>query len=313
MADNSEHFQQFMEEGHNAAWQHDWVTAAQAYRKACELMPENADARINLGLAYLNSGQLAPALKEYRLATKLTPADPVPLERSADVLERMGKLKDAAQYYVRVADVYLKQRDLTKAIGNWERATQLTPGLVSIHARLAQAYERIGDTKQAIREYLTLAFNFQRMDDVEKGKRAVQRALKMEPNNRQALNTLQALETGGAVTPPTDMRKPRQAVPLDEPADNEPDLFWSPETDVVEISESDPLGPVGEAMSIALELLAAHMVEIGLDPNAMFVLQGMEFQRQSAHSSAINTYKQADAGGLKHPALHLNLGALLLL
>ena len=82
-------------------------------------------------------------------------------------------------------DIYISQRDLDKAIGNWERATYLTPGLIPIHAKLATAYERTGANKKAIREYLTLAFNFQRMNDTEKAIQAVQRALRLERDARE--------------------------------------------------------------------------------------------------------------------------------
>jgi tetratricopeptide (TPR) repeat protein len=72
--------------------------------------------------------------------------------KSADVLERLGRLKEGAQQYVNVAEIYLAQRDLEKAIGNWERATRLSSGLVQIHQRLALAYERTGQRKNAIRD-----------------------------------------------------------------------------------------------------------------------------------------------------------------
>lgn len=61
------------------------------------------------------------------------------------MLERMGQLREAAQQYVKVSELYVAMKDIEKAIMTWEHATTLTPGLVSVHARLAQAYERIGD------------------------------------------------------------------------------------------------------------------------------------------------------------------------
>jgi len=307
MVDHQE-FEKYMDVGNNAAWDHDWSAAIEAYSQAVQVRPENPDAHINLGLALLNNGQLDRALKVYKRAHQLSPDDPIPLERSADVLERMGQLKEAAQQYVKVSDVYLAMRDLDKAIGNWERATQLTPGLVSVHARLAQAYERVGDKQKAIREYLTLAFNFRRVDDLSKAIRAVERALRLDKNNPQALNTLRALKSGGEVILPDDITS--RSKPEAKP---EADPFGMPlENATPDVGEAHPLGPIGEAMDEGLGLLAAHVVESGLNEYVMHAMQGMENQRQDDVEQAIAAYNKAYRGGLQHPALRMNLGGLLL-
>ncbi len=192
MAETNDEFQRHVEAGYNAAWDQDWPTAAKEYTAALKIVPDDADVHLHLGLALLKQEQLSRALDVYNRASQLAPDDPIPLEKSADVLERMGRLREAAQKYVKVSEVYLGQQDLKKAIGNWERATQLTPGLIGIHAKLARAYEKVGDNKKAIREYLTLAFNFRRVDQVDRAIKAVERALQLDRRNAQALNTLRA-------------------------------------------------------------------------------------------------------------------------
>jgi len=312
MSCNEKDFQNEMALGNNAAWEGDWITAVEHYTKAIQICPEDPDAHVNLGLALKNTDQLERSLKVYQRATQLDDDDPVPLEGMADVLERMGQLKEAAQQYVKVADIYLAQKDLDRAIGNWERATQLTPGLVSVHVRLAQAYDRIGDKKSAIREYLTLAFNFHRMNDNPKAIKAVDRALRLDKRHPQALNALRALRSGGDLTLPEDARtsaSPRDAAN----GDGEFDLFAQPIITDPSIGESDPLGPMGEAMSEALVLLAEHVIQSGLDQYVAFALQGMEFHRQGDHADAVKAYQEAAKGGMNHPSLKLNLGALLVL
>jgi tetratricopeptide (TPR) repeat protein len=298
-------YQEFMEVGNVAAWDQDWTSAIDAYTKAIQIMPDDPDAHVNLGLALLNAGQIERALKVYRRAHQLSPEDPLPLERSADILERLGQLREAAQQYVKVSEVYLSLRDLNKAIASWERATQLTPGLVGVHARLAQAYERVGDSKQAVREYLTLAFNFHRLGDKQKAIRAVDRALRLDRKNRHALNTLQALKADAEVVLPDEIirRAPAKAddVIIDDSVDLDGDV----------IIEADPLGPIGEALNLSLELLAAYVVESGLDASVAFALQGMEAQRQSLTEEAIAGYLQADEAGMRHPAMKMALGGLL--
>ena len=311
MADRAQ-FETHMDEGHNAAWDQDWSTAIQAYTKAVQIQPEDPDAHTNLGLALLNDRQLDRALKVYKRANQLSPDDPLPLERSADVLERMGRLKEAAQQYVKVSDIYLAQRDLDKAIGNWERATQLTPGLIKVHSRLAQAYERIGDTQKSIREYLTLAFNFQRQGNTRNAIRAVERALRQERDNSQALNTLRALKSGGDVNLPADITTRQKPQSLDEQDDLDP--FGQPRASAQpEIGEANPLGPVGEALNDAMSMLAEYVVESGLGEHVMYAMQAMGHQRQDKREAAIDAYRQAEEAGLRTPPLKMNLGGLLVL
>lgn len=305
MPGNREAYEQSMNAGHNAAWDQEWPAAITSYGRAIQEFPEDSEAHIHLGLALLKSGRLDDALKVYNRASQLTPNDPIPLEKSADVLERMGRLQDAAQRYVSVAEIFLSQRDFNKAIGNWTKATDLTPGLLSVHAKLAQAYEHIGNKKDAVYHYLMLAYNFQRAGENKKALRAGQRALKLEPNNPQTLNILHALESGREIPPPASHRAATAA---------SESSFLSPEMEARQsVGEADPLGPIGEAMTEALSLLASYVVESGdLDMAGSFALQGLELQRQGERAPAIKAYKQAESS-LRHPSLKLNLGGLMLL
>jgi len=302
MSDFAE-FQQYMEAGHSAAWEGDWGTAIESYSKAVQAASEDADAHINLGMALLRDGQLDRSLKVFRRANQLAPDDPVPLEGTADVLEHMGQLKEAAQQYVKVSDIYLAQRDLNKAIMNWEHATQLTPGLVSVHARLAQAYERVSRPEDAIREYLTLAYNFKRMNDQAKAVRSVERALKIDRNHPEALNALRALKSGGDIVLP-DSYLNREVTPI-------MDDDFSFEDERVDVGEAHPLGPIGEALDESLVMLAEFVVEGGLNEFVMYAMQGMELQRQEQLDEAVAAYIQADSAGLDHPSLKMNIGGLL--
>ncbi len=303
MARNREAYEQSMNAGHNAAWDQEWGLAVASYGRAIQEFPDDPEAHIHLGLGLLEMGRLDDALKVYTRAHQLAPEDPIPLEKSADVLEQMGRLREAAQQYVNVSEVYLAQHDLDKAIDNWERATRLTPGLIPVHAKLAQAYERIGEKKKAIYEYLNLAFNFRRLNDVERAIKAAQRALRLDRNNAQVLNILHVLESGGEILPPTDdiMTAPNGKAVL--PLDDEP----------VALVEDNPLGPLGEALNYGLGLLAAFIME-GSDAGKIAgdALQAMEAHRQGLYDIAVQAYQRADSK-LRHPAIKMNLGGMLLL
>jgi tetratricopeptide (TPR) repeat protein len=303
MPGNREAYEQAMNAGHNAAWDQEWMLAVNAYGRAIQEFPSDPEAHIHLGLGLLELGRLEDALKVYSRASQLAPEDPIPREKSADVLERMGRLQQAAQQYISVAEIYLQQRDLDKTIANWERATHLTPGLIPVHAKLAQAYERIGDKKQAIREYLTLAFYFQRQNDGDRAIKAAQRALRLERSNPQILNTLRALEAGTEIQPPASAEAPgaRAGFDRDKPTGKQTAPMHS---------EVDPLGPMGEAMTESLGMLAMFVMEGNARDATGDTLQAMEAHRQGLPDDAIAAYLRAEKQ-LKHPALKLNLGALL--
>jgi tetratricopeptide (TPR) repeat protein len=314
MPGNRQIYEQAMNMGHSAAWDQAWDRAIAAYGRAVQEMPEDPAAHNSLGLALLQARRLEDALKVYTRAHQLSPDDPIPLEKSADVLERLGRLKEAAQQYVNVAEIYLAQRDLSKAIGNWERATRLSSGLIQIHQRLALAYERTGQRKSAIREYLTLAFNFQRAERTDIAIQAVERALRIEPGNPQALNTLAALQTGALINIETledeEQENEEQAreQAFDRTFAQRPGEVGIPQR---EVGAADVRGPIGEAVEVALAALATYVFESGdLDEGGVQAIQAIEYQRQRQIAEAIGAYERALAAKMRHPAIYMNLGTM---
>ena len=313
MAGDRNAYQNHMNDGHNAAWDKNWDVAIKSYSRAVHEFPEDPEAHVHLGMSLLEAERLDDALKVFTRAYQLSPDDPTPIEKSAEILEKLGRLKEAAEQYINVADIHLATRDLDKAIATWERATQLTPGLVKIHAKLAQAYERIGNKKRSVYEYLMLAYNFYRAGDNAKATKTVERALRLDRHNPQALNTLRALRTGGEVVMP---QSDHTEVEPQSGSNNDSVFgeFASSFDDVdASIASADPLGPMGEAMGQALVALAAYVVESGsLDAAGADALQAMELQRQDMTEKAIAAYQRAEPR-MDHPALKLNLGVLLLM
>lgn len=304
MARNREIFDQSMNAGHSAAWDQDWNKAIVQYARAIQEIPDDPGAHNSLGLALLQAKRYDDALKIYNRAHQLAPDDPIPLEKSADVLERLGRLKEAAQQYVTVADVYLVQRDLDKAIGNWERATRLTPGLMQIHFRLAQSYERTGQRKNAIREYLTLAFNFKANNDTAKALQAVERALRLDPSNPQALNTKQALETGSTVVVPKEFEQ-REAEQRTEGFDVTKDKRDT-------VGDSNPEGPLGEATQKALSDLAESVLDADLTAATTYIIQAIELHKIAEYDQALDLFHLGRSSGVDASAIAMVTGYIYL-
>lgn len=290
-----------MQAGDSAAWDQQWEKAIEAYMGAVREFPTDSLACNSLGYALFQAGRLEDALKAYGKAAQIDRNDPLPVEKSADVLERMGRVNEAAQQYLAVAEIYLAQHDLEKAIDNWERATQITPGMVGVHKKLAMAYERIGQKPQAITEYLKLAFNFQAASKSDLAMQALQRALRLDAKEPRLLNALTALRAD----------KPIAAELLETPPDKNAE-----ETDLADfdtsIADADSRGPIGEAVELSLEQLAMQVFESGnMGLAEASAMQGVEFQRANIVDEAISAYQKANSTGFRSPALIFNLGVLM--
>src|SRR5687768_8716559 len=154
MTEPREAFDAAMRRGHSAAWDQHWPQAIAAYVEALKLVPDEPNALTSMGFALLQLDRLDEALRCYQRGAMLNPGDPVAPEKCGEIFERQGRLNEAAQTYLAVAEVHLRRRDVQKAIANWTRVVRLTPDNLAAHSRLALANERSNQNKAAALEYV---------------------------------------------------------------------------------------------------------------------------------------------------------------
>lgn len=303
MPGDQEKFNKAMQAGDAAAWDQQWDKAIEAYMIAIREHPQNVNACNSLGYALYNAGRLEDSLKVYVQANRLDPNLPLPVEKMADVLERLGRLNDAAKQYLAVAEIYIAQHDLEKAISNWEKATQITPGLVKIHQKLALAYERTGQKVEAINEYLNLAYNFQKAGNKEVALQALERGLRIDSREPRVLNAKTAVLNDVPLSPDIAREKSKKDKVKEE------DLSFIN----YDVADADARGPIGDATEHSLELLATHVFETGMmDMAGSSAIQAIEMHRAGIILEAIGAYQRAEAAGLKYTGpLYMNLGALM--
>ena len=112
-------YDESMQLGHSAAWDLQWDRAIEYYNKALAEIPEDPRALTSLGLALLETNQLTEALAIYRQAAKIAPDDPVPIERCAEIFERLGQLKEAIEHREAAGEIYVRRKDAEKALECW--------------------------------------------------------------------------------------------------------------------------------------------------------------------------------------------------
>lgn len=329
MTGREDEYQQAMSQGHSAAWDQDWESAADHYRKALEASPDNPQALNNLGLALFELQQYEDSLRCYLKVIRATPEDPVPIEKVAQLYQRLGNLDRAQQVALHAAELYLKNKEVKKAIENWYRVLRVNPENLQAHARLALVYEHLNEKQQAVHEYLVLASLYQHANDNEKAARAVNRALQINPNSNEARQALTMLRDYKPLPKPT---KPRGGTgPLDAAKVG---------AGAGEEEGEDALNPIEAAHQKSLTVLASMLFDVADDDQAeqvsrrglqsimrgtgslrpqkqmdrtrimLHLSQLVELETQGDTVRAADELERAISAGLDHPAAYYNLGLL---
>lgn len=327
MSGNEDRFQKAMNEGHSAAWDQNWEKAAAAYRAALDEFPNHAGALSNLGLALYQLARFEDALHAYERVSELTPTDPVPFEKIAELSERLGQLNQAIQAAIKAADLHLQNRDAEKAIENWMRVIQLDPEHLLAHSRLAVVHERLGHTREAADEYLAMAALVQRAGKIEKTTEFVARAAKIMPNSpavKQALSLLRANQMLPKPTRPKGGTGPIRMAQVKQLEAPRP----SPSS----------LDPIAEARQRALTRLASVLFDYADEGSAAQARRGMQaimkgtgqlslqkadqtkvilhlgqaidLQMNNQENQAADELEAALDAGFDHAALYFDLGYL---
>jgi tetratricopeptide (TPR) repeat protein len=263
MAGNREVYEQALRQGNSFAWDQKWDQAITAYQRALTEFPGDPVAMDHLGLAFMQSGQLDQAQMVYQEAVRVDPQNPIPHEKIAEILERDGKVVESVQLRLSAAELYLALREADKAIDNWLAAARLVPENMVARSRLALAFERTGQTKQAVTEYLALAAIMQRARQPEKAMQAVEQGMKILPDSPELARARSALKAGKLLAVPQPY-KPGMTGMLTPPAGTQPDLSTTASRQAA-ASESRSASPQDAAQKKAMAILAERLFEADKD------------------------------------------------
>jgi len=296
VAGNRQVFEQAMRQGTNHAWDRQWNRAITAYEQAIAEIPEAVPAHTALGQALVHAGRVEDALQAYQRVARLTPNDASALERVAELQERLGDVAGAVQTWLHTADLHLRNQAADLAVRVWQHLVKIAPDTASAHDRLSKAYAGMGQTRKAIRHYLSLASIYQEKGGNEQATAACQQALRLDPRDPDVLAALEALQHGRSLS---ELIKPK------------------PTGQVSASSEAKSKGasvdsPVEMTRQKAMTELADSLLEdtgLGIQFTAL-LLQGIDHQTRGDVEAAIESYEKAIGGGVTHVAAYFNLGLL---
>jgi len=332
MSGSEDLYQKAIEQGHSAAWDQNWDLAADHYRHALHEFPNDQTALANLALSHYELEQYDKSLRYYLQVAKQTPKDPMPFEKIAVICERLGEKERVEKASLRAAELYLHNREVQKAIANWQRAIEANPESIPARSRLGLIYERLGKNKEAVREYLALTSLYQHAQENKKASEVANHVIELDPNNQQAQQALTYIREYRPLPKPEAPRRQSSTIDLTQ-------TLLSEEPDVAAVLEMEK-DPVEETLDTSLIALASILFEgpedavdegisrpgfqaiLGgsspfssqktVDANriARHVSQVLDLQTQGDLSQAAVELEHALEAGLDHPAAFFDLGYL---
>ena len=269
----------------------------QAHQRALQRASEHAAAKA-----------WPKAIAEYQKALTEFPNDEDTWSKTADALERIGRLDGAARAYAAIADLRLRRRDVDTAVDIWVRAARLDPNNADIQRRLARVYQHQGKTKLAIRALLALARIHQNGGQFQEAVEQVQAAAALDPNDPDILTAMELLRsTQPAVSPlPAAPARKLDTSIFDLPTESEEASRGSPIEIAREKALSDLAGSIFEEAAPARAAQRLSKAEIDA-----LVGQAIDFQTRGDAQAAIDAYQVIIGAGADMPAAHFNLGLLL--
>ncbi|MBK7319322.1 tetratricopeptide repeat protein [Candidatus Villigracilis affinis] len=322
-------FQKAMNDGHSAAWDQEWDKACAAYRRALEEFPDHPKAMNSLGLALYQLGNFEEALQIYMSVVRLSPDDPIPMEKVSQLSERTGDLKTAVDAAMRAGDLFLQQRDTEKALENWVRVTNVNPENAVAHSRLAQVHERLGHVQQAVIEYLAIASIVQRAGNAEKTQEMVSKALSLLPNSPEAKQAQTSLKMGQLLPKPMrgkggtgpirmalvkQLQKPtasQSTSGLDPIAEARQKSLTQLAELLFEFSDDNPSAQEKRGLSAIMKGTGGLSLQQSEQTKAVLHLGlAIDAQTKGNESQAAEELEGALEAGFKHASLYFSLGLL---
>jgi tetratricopeptide (TPR) repeat protein len=303
MTGNQAAFEAAVKRAHGYAWEKQWMKAIEQYELAVAEFPDDATARSGLAFAYHGGERLKEALREYRKLRQLRPDDPDPRAKMAHVLEELGRSSDAAEAWMRVAELHVQQKSLKRAAEAWKETLRLQPADKEARYKLAEALERESHAAGAAKEYLALARLWHQDGDPRQAAVCCRRALSLDPRNKAARGLLERMASanGGVASESSLSLRREELGPVDE-------------------AVRTALGTLAEALLGDGQLVAAPDIssEVGSGGSVLeapsevraLLAKAVDLHSRGEIEEALGCYKEALGRGVARTEIEFSLGLL---
>ena len=140
-----------------------------------------------LAQIFVGDGFLTKAIAVYKRIAKLAPEEIRPLERLADLYVQQGVMSEARPLFLQLAEIHLKNNRQPEAISLLKKLLLAEPDNLRIQIRLADLYQAMGQTPDAIESYVSAAQRALARADHAECEKLADKALKLDPGNVSAI------------------------------------------------------------------------------------------------------------------------------
>ncbi len=140
-----------------------------------------------LAQLFVSDGFLTKAIAVYKRISKLAPEEIRPLEKLADLCVQQGVMSEARPLFLQLAELHLKNGKQPEAIALLKKLLLAEPDNLRIQVRLADLYQAMGQSGEALEGYVSAAQRALARGDQAECERLADKALQLNPKHLDAL------------------------------------------------------------------------------------------------------------------------------
>jgi tetratricopeptide (TPR) repeat protein len=140
-----------------------------------------------LAQLFVSDGFLTKAIAVYKRISKLAPEEVRPLEKLADLYVQQGVMSEARPLFLQLAELHLKNGKQPEAIALLKKLLLAEPDNLRIQIRLADLYQAMGQSGEALECYVQAAQRALARGDQAECERLADRALQLNAKSLDAL------------------------------------------------------------------------------------------------------------------------------
>ena len=135
-----------------------------------------------LAQIFVGDGFLTKAIAVYKRIAKLAPEEIRPLEKLADLYVQQGVMSEARPLFLQLAEIHLKNNRQPEAVGLLKKLLLAEPDNLRIQVRLADLYQAMGQSREAVDAYVSAAQRALARGDQAESDKLADKALKIDAN-----------------------------------------------------------------------------------------------------------------------------------
>jgi tetratricopeptide (TPR) repeat protein len=140
-----------------------------------------------LAQLFFGDGFLTKAIAVYKRIAKLAPEEIRPLEKLGDLYVQQGVMSEARPLFLQLAEIHLKNNHQPEAIALLKKLLLAEPDNLRIQIRLADLYQAMGQSKEAVEAYVSASQRALARGDQAECEKLAEKVLKIDASNLDAL------------------------------------------------------------------------------------------------------------------------------